>query len=77
MYEKLADVAARSLDDEFRGQSWYLSTGVGETEDGAFLVVYTNSSRNPAHKIFKDGWQGFHVVVQSMGRVRALARETA
>ena len=67
------DEAAQELDKQLRIYSWYLSTGVGRTEDGAALFVYVKSRNHPELKSVKKGWRGYTVLIRAVGTIHPVA----
>jgi hypothetical protein len=67
------DEAAHLLDRELRQYPWYLSTGVGSTEDGRpILFVYTKTKRHRELSKLGQGWMGYRVIVRPVGSIRPL-----
>lgn len=64
--------AAKRLDERLRGQAWYLSTGIGQTEAGTALFVYVKSDRHTELRILAQGWMGYPVMVRKVGGIRPL-----
>lgn len=70
------DEAAQELDKQLRRYPWYLSTGVGETEDGNALFIYVKSRNHPELKKVKKGWRGYPVLIRAVGTIRPVASGT-
>jgi hypothetical protein len=64
--------AAQDLESALRPFSWYLSTGVGATESGPALFVYVKSNSKHVAAAVAGEWQGYRVVVRTVGGVRPL-----
>lgn len=69
----LPEEAARRLDQELRGRPWYLTTGVGESDDGHVLFVYVKRISKRDSEALEQGWLGYPVIVEAMGGIRAIA----
>lgn len=72
------ELAAKSLDKELRPYPWYISVGVGETDDAEpALFLYVKSGRHRELRAVSRGWCGFKVIVEVTGAMRPLARRGA
>lgn len=68
--------AADLLDKKLRPYPWYVSTGVGDTTDGAALFVYVKTARRRELASLADGWMGYKVVIRPVGSIRPARRTT-
>jgi hypothetical protein len=63
--------AAVELDTKLRGLSWYNTIGMDETNQQLYLYIKSIKGFEKASKaVFKDGFQGFPVIVKHMGTAR-------
>ena len=58
------------LDQKLRMKPWYISVGVGDTDEGAALFLYVKSKRHREIAQLGDSWLGFKLVVQPVGSIR-------
>jgi hypothetical protein len=68
-----AERAALQLDRKLRMKSWYVSVGVGDTDEGVALFLYVKSKRHREIAQLGDRWLGFKLVVQAIGSIRPAA----
>ena len=64
--------AAALLDERLRPFAWYISTGIGETADGAVLFVYVKARKPRLLADLDDGWNGYRVQVRVLGTVHSV-----
>jgi hypothetical protein len=66
--------AANLLDAELRAYPWYLSVGVGTTNEGRpLLFIYTKSARHPELARLGRAWHGFEIIIKPVGSMRPVA----
>lgn len=62
--------AAESLSRELAHYPWLSAVGIGERDDKEVIFVYVTSQ---GHKVLdrlkREGWHGFDVVVEKIGRI--------
>ena len=61
-----------------RPYPWYISVGVGDTDDAEpALFVFVKSGRHRKLNAVSQGWCGFKVIVEVTGAMRPLAWKRA
>jgi hypothetical protein len=74
-----AERAAAQLDQKLRMKPWYISVGVGDTDEGVALFLYVKSKRHRDVIGLGNNWRGFRLIVQPVGSIRpaAVSQESA
>jgi hypothetical protein len=62
--------AASRLDLKLRMKPWYISVGVGETEEGAAIFLYVKSKRHREISDLGNRWLGHRLIVKPVGSIR-------
>lgn len=62
--------ASRRLNDHLRLKSWYLSVGVGETDEGDAIFLYVKTKRHRDISKLGKRWMGFSLIVEAVGSIR-------
>ena len=73
MSERALDTAARDLEQRLRQYPWFLSIGIGNTDEGAALFVYVKSRRHRPLTEIENGWRGHRVIIRAVGSIRPLS----
>lgn len=58
--------AARSLDDRFHDEPWYVTVGVGKESSRNVIYVYAKK-RSKAARELEHGWMGFPALIRVSG----------
>jgi hypothetical protein len=64
--------AARTLEERFRQTPWFTAVGVGSHHGEPALFLYVKSLRGVDPTVRRDGWEGYHVEVRTMGTPRLM-----
>lgn len=65
--------AAARLDQKLRMKPWYISVGVGETDEGAAIFLYVKSARHREIADLGKRWLGHRLIIKPIGSIRPAA----
>ena len=77
MSEISIEEASRRLSNLLRPQPWYVSVGVGETDEGEVIFLYVTTKRHRELSKLGKNWMGFPLVVEAVGAVRPVQYQHA
>jgi hypothetical protein len=69
--------ASRRLDKQLRPQPWYVSVGVGETDEGEVIFLYVKTKGHRELTKLGKRWMSFRLIVEAVGSIRPVQHQHA